>query len=179
MTGCPFPLYADHSTQLYKTLGMRRSLSLGPRDPEYIQHSLAAGVMKSIVQGLKRLPSGDIGKAGDLSVNGGEFLFSREDSATEWTISWSHCMLNSRDHSEIDVLRRQLRHEGSLSDHRPTTSSTSSTASTINTFVCKDNVCDYIPDDMRRSLSIRNSSWSTKAGQLFRSTSVRKSIIRV
>ena len=101
---------------------MKSSLSLGSRDPEYIRHSIVAGIGKSIVQGLRRIPSGDVMSAGDMRLNGGEFLFEAEggDRAAlpEATgqagfksveVNWHHVMDNTRDHVEISDLRRVLK----------------------------------------------------------------------
>lgn len=100
---------------------MQRSLSLGWNAPNYIQHTLAAGVVKSIVQGVKRIPAGDVMKAGDLSQNGGEYLFEVEGGDTRSThreawskikgnaglnvqVTFCHRMRNTRDHTEIPRL---------------------------------------------------------------------------
>ncbi|EXJ80100.1 hypothetical protein A1O3_08386 [Capronia epimyces CBS 606.96] len=117
LTQCPYPVYADPSTRLYSILGMHRTLSLGPKTPGYIQHSLVRGAVKSAWQVVKRVGSGDAMGGGDWDVNGGEFLFVRHDhgassarraaSSTRagsappgWEVHWCHRMLNSRDHTE-------------------------------------------------------------------------------
>jgi hypothetical protein len=121
LTSCPYPIYADPTTRLFDLLGMHRTLSLGWHAPNYIHHSLAAGVAKSIVQGVKRIPAGDVTKAGDLSQNGGEYLFEVEGVDTRSTkqehgykpkgndglkvkVPFCHRMRNSRDHTEIAQL---------------------------------------------------------------------------
>jgi hypothetical protein len=100
---------------------MKRTLSLGWHAPDYIHHSLAAGVVKSIGQAMKRLPEGDMFKAGDFSQNGGEYLFEVEGLDTRNTkqkdgykpkenvglkvrVTFCHRMRNSRDHTEIPQL---------------------------------------------------------------------------
>lgn len=113
LTNCPYPIYADPSTKLYDTLGMHRSLSLGHKSPEYIQHSLFIGMLKSIVQGVKRIPTGDVLAAGNLNVNGGEFLFIRDgnessSSNNSFSLKWCYKMKNSRDHTEIQQLQKIL-----------------------------------------------------------------------
>ncbi len=117
ITQCPWPVYTDPTSKLYEVLGMQRSLSLGSRNPGYIQHSLVVGALKSMMQGLKRIPTGDIWEAGDMSVNGGEFLFVREsvmgeeslaDAETAWRVRWCHRMRNTRDHTEVDHLKTVL-----------------------------------------------------------------------
>lgn len=112
LTHCPYPLYTDPSAQLYKKLGMQRSWSLGDKAPDYIQQSLLLGGLKSIVQGLKRLPTGDVTKAGEMDQNGGEFLFVRTGDegfwGDDWQVDWCHRMRNTRDHTEISELKRIL-----------------------------------------------------------------------
>jgi hypothetical protein len=121
LTSCPYPIYADPTTRLFNLLGMKRTLSLGWKAPDYIHHTLAAGVVKSIVQGVKRIPAGDVTKAGDLSQNGGEYLLEVEGVDTRSTqeehghnekgntglkvkVAFCHRMRNSRDHTEIPRL---------------------------------------------------------------------------
>ena len=119
LTSCPYPIYADPSTQLYTLLGMTRSLSLGRKDPAYIQHTLAAGIAKSIVQGLRRVKTGDVMRAGNMSVNGGEFLLQvtgrgrmasrpKDNNDLELSVTFCHRMANTRDHAEVQELRRAL-----------------------------------------------------------------------
>jgi hypothetical protein len=114
LTHCPYPLYTDPRGELYRKLGMQKSWSLGARSPEYIQQNLLLGGFKSVIQGLKRLPAGDVGRAGDMSQNGGEFLFVRQPGdgeggwADEWQVQWCHRMRNTRDHTEIPHLRMLL-----------------------------------------------------------------------
>ena len=116
ITQCPWPIYTDPTTRLYEMLGMQRSLSLGSRSPGYIQHSLVMGALKSVVQGLKRIPTGDVWGAGEMSVVGGEFLFVREKSVCQekyggeqdWRVRCCHRMRNTRDHTEVDDLKAVL-----------------------------------------------------------------------
>lgn len=79
VTQCPYPIYSDPSTRLYDMLGMYRTLSLGDKAPEYIQHSLLAGAVKSAWQIVRRVGTGDAMGGGDWHVNGGEFVFVRTD----------------------------------------------------------------------------------------------------
>lgn len=105
---------------------MQRSLSLGRKGPDYIQHTLAAGMMKSIVQGVRRIGAGDVMKAGDMRQNGGEFVLevsgadqrsNNVEIAGETKgnrglgnvqVMFCHRMQNSRDHTEIPQLARLL-----------------------------------------------------------------------
>lgn len=117
-TACPYPIYTDPSRRLYDILGMARTLSLGHRDPEYIRHSLLSGMMKSVVQGVKRLSEGDAFRGGDMRQIGGEFLYEtggygnrNNDNINdnpEVRVTWCHRMKNTRDHAEIPVLLRML-----------------------------------------------------------------------
>ncbi|KAK7509701.1 AhpC/TSA antioxidant enzyme-domain-containing protein [Phyllosticta citriasiana] len=100
-TGCPFPIFADPTTSLYAQLGMQRSLSLGHKKPEYLNRTsvvqtTVAGIYQSIKSGRGALQGGDIRQIG------GEVLFEDEQ------VTWIHRMKNTRDHSEIQELRRVL-----------------------------------------------------------------------
>lgn len=97
-------MYADPSTELYNTLGMQRSLKLGDRRPVYIQRTLTGNMLRSVIQGVKRMPKGDVGKAGAWDVNGGEFLFELQSENDDWRLRWCHQMENSRDHTEVEDL---------------------------------------------------------------------------
>jgi hypothetical protein len=132
-TNCPFPIYADPTCRLYATLGMTRTLALGPR-PEYMRKGMLYSMARSVVQGLKQLKGGLAAKAGDLQQVGGEFLFEPvagvADDATaasrlstpasseadgiseEKRVTWCHRMRNTRDHAEIPELREVLGFNG-------------------------------------------------------------------
>ncbi|KAI0394650.1 hypothetical protein F5Y17DRAFT_426946 [Xylariaceae sp. FL0594] len=136
-TNCPFPVYADPTTQLYKELGMVRTLSLGPR-PAYLQNTtLAQTVVTGILQGLKQAKSGLMFKMGDQRQVGGEFLFEpasktletpiasplqgtdkelspdeQPRKAEEKCITWCHRMRTTRDHAEIPELMEVLGIQG-------------------------------------------------------------------
>ena len=98
-TACPFPIYADPSRKLYDMLGMSRTLNLGQK-PDYIKQSMLAGMGKSILQGLKmgRKAAG----GGDVRQVGGEMLFENG------RVVWCHRMKNTRDHAEVDELKKVL-----------------------------------------------------------------------
>ena len=125
-TQCPFDIYADPSSRLYDILGMHRTLSMGVKAPEYIEHSLFSGAVKSAWQIVRRVGNGDAMGGGDWDVNGGEYLFVRSatrsrsssrspsrsrtrsrsassqgSTTLEWQTSWCHRMFNSRDHTEL------------------------------------------------------------------------------
>lgn len=99
-TNCPFPVFADPTTKLYSQLGMTRTLSMGPKRPDYIKTGTAVNAVTSMIQCIK---SGKgIVQGGDLRQVGGEMLF--EDGE----VTWVHRMKNTRDHAEIDELRKVL-----------------------------------------------------------------------
>ncbi|KAK4940689.1 hypothetical protein LTR10_019199 [Elasticomyces elasticus] len=150
LTECPFTIYADPSTRLYDILGMHRTLSMGPKNPEYIQRSLVGNAVKSAWQILRRVGTGDAMSGGDLDVNGGEFLFVHRNttknnhhmsglnrhptisrrlvstasssslSTIQWEVSWCHRMLNSRDHTELAGLETQVLGASSQTGSRTT-----------------------------------------------------------
>ncbi|OCK84977.1 hypothetical protein K432DRAFT_378041 [Lepidopterella palustris CBS 459.81] len=105
-SNCPFPIYADPTRKLYDLLGMTNTLDLGKK-PEYIQTSLFATTVQSIVQVLKTGRDGL--KGGDIRQVGGEFMF--EDGR----VVWCHRMRNTRDHAEVTELRKIL----GLDDSKP------------------------------------------------------------
>ena len=135
-TECPFPIYADPSKELYARLGMIRTLSLGPKRPQYMQYSLPSAMVRSIYQGLKAGRSAF--KGGDYWQVGGEFIF--EDGQ----IIWCHRMRNTRDHAEIPETRRQLGLDGAKPPLRKTFSSGIRRSSS----------------QLQRRLSDRRKSWS-------------------
>jgi hypothetical protein len=100
-TGCPFPVYADPSRRLYAALGMARTLRPGAVRPQYQRLSMLANGVRSIVQGLR---SGrGAARGGDVRQVGGEFLFVRGG-----TVAWCHRMRNTRDHTEVAMLKQRL-----------------------------------------------------------------------
>ncbi len=110
---------------------MTKTLSLGNKDPDYIQHTIVSGMVKSIAQGLKRIGSGDVMQAGDFRQVGGEFLFEVAGRGTRLSeakpgnkalnkleVTWCHRMKNTRDHAELPVLKRVLGLEQIEGDER-------------------------------------------------------------
>ena len=150
---------------------MQRSLSLGFKGPAYIQHSLTSGMVKSIVQGLKRIPAGDVMQAGNLDVNGGEFLLERCNSnngsgfVQGWQISWSHCMMNTRDHAEMKDLKEVLSINSEPTVEIPGRS---------RLILEKEDSSGSV----RRSLSLRRKSWMMKEGNLTRMNSTRRTALQ-
>lgn len=109
MTGIPdeWQVFTDPSTKLYRSLGMLKTYSMGHHMPQYIHRSTLSSMAKSVSQVVKRLPNHDILAAGDMNVQGGEFLF--QSNGASWTSTWQHRMAHSRDHTEINDL---LKHVG-------------------------------------------------------------------
>lgn len=99
-TNCPFPIFADPTTRLYAQLGMSRTLSMGPKRPDYIKAGMVSTTVQSMVQCIKSGKA--IVQGGDIRQVGGEMLFEDE------RVTWVHRMKNTRDHAEIDELRRVL-----------------------------------------------------------------------
>ncbi|KAK4500541.1 hypothetical protein PRZ48_008730 [Zasmidium cellare] len=108
-TGCPFPMFADPSRQLFKKLGMVLSLKTGKETPEYMKDiskaQWLAGQVKTIKDSLKD-PEGirkrDIVRGGNPLQIGGEFLFD------DGEVIWCHRMQHYRDHTEMGALRKIL-----------------------------------------------------------------------
>lgn len=124
VTGCPFPIYADPTKQLYNELGMVRTLALGAR-PEYMRKGMVSSVANGFIQALKQIKRGLATKAGDMQQVGGEFLFEPvgdmmasplvtpiQGDGEEKRITWCHRMRNTRDHAEIPELKEVLGLDG-------------------------------------------------------------------
>lgn len=126
-TACPFPIYTDPSRGLFDALGMTKTLALGTR-PSYLRRSMASNIAASVVQGLGQLKAGLATRSGDQRQVGGEFLFEPADLASpvpevpegwgkgdgeeygaeEKRVGWCHRMRTTRDHAEVDVLKKVL-----------------------------------------------------------------------
>lgn len=108
-TNCPFPIFADPTRNLFKSLGMTATLNIGSSRPDYMKDispaAWAAGQFKTVNASLKD-PDGirkrDILRGGHLLQVGGEFLF--EDGQ----VVWCHRMKNMRNHAEVSVIRKLL-----------------------------------------------------------------------
>ncbi|KAL8852204.1 MAG: hypothetical protein Q9221_002914 [Calogaya cf. arnoldii] len=135
-TECLYPIYADPSKKLYAELGMARTLSLGPKAPQYMQYSLPSAVIRAIYQNLKA--GRGAFKGGDYWQVGGEFIFD------DGEVTWCHRMKNTRDHVEVPELRRQLGLDGAKPPLRKTFSSGIRRSSS----------------QLGRQLSDRRKSWS-------------------
>jgi len=103
VTGCPFPIFADPTRQVFKNLGMNINFNaVRNKRPDYMKdisplkwvHQQTAGQMK--VKGLKKF------RGGNVFQIGGEFLFQ------DGQIAWCHRMRNFRNHAEVDTIKRVL-----------------------------------------------------------------------
>jgi len=103
-TACPFPIYADPSKRLYSSLGMTRTLNLGPKSPEYMQLSIPSSAFRSFIQALRSGSKALSG--GDFWQVGGEFVIE------EGRAVWCHRMRNTRDHAEFGLLKEELGYNG-------------------------------------------------------------------
>jgi peroxiredoxin len=100
-TKCPFSIYADPTRKLYDAFGMIRTLSLGDKKPDYIKSSFLSSLTKSA---LSQLSAGSaMFQGGDIYQVGGEYLINERGD-----IIWSHNMNNTRDHVEVNELRKIL-----------------------------------------------------------------------
>lgn len=177
-------LYADPSTKLYEALGMHKSLSMGDHNPRYIRRSLAENMLASIMQGVRRIPEGDVRGAGSWKTNGGEFLFEWQEQAEDWKLVWCHRMRNSRDHTEVDELSRIIGLGGPVSvnvseqmNSKTTTGAQSSSVASGDDSILHEKL-EKVPSSspntgLRRSLSVRRQSWVIKTSALRRSLSIR------
>lgn len=86
---------------------------MGKKRPKYMEgNSMFAASMRSIMQGLTWNAGKGAMKGGNFSQNGGEFLFVK--TGETWDTSFVHRMRNTRDHSEVDALRRVLKMPSAL-----------------------------------------------------------------
>lgn len=97
-TNCKFEVYTDPSRALYLSLDMVSNLSLGDRKPDYIKKSLLASAMGGTWSVITQ-PTASPGKK---SQNGGEFIF------VDGVLKWCRRMRNTRDHAEVEELRKIL-----------------------------------------------------------------------
>ncbi|KLJ11136.1 hypothetical protein EMPG_13588 [Blastomyces silverae] len=116
-TKCPFPIYTDPTRCLYALFDMKMTLDAGNHAPDYSPSSMFSLVTRGITYTLGRLLSGDMLQSGNKSQNGGELLFEAEfangaaedgDEEIKVTIPFCHIMKNTRDHSEVSILRTIL-----------------------------------------------------------------------
>lgn len=101
-TQCPYPIFADPTRQLFKTLGMGVTFNaIGPRRPEYMKHigkrQWVNGQLSEMAAAGKRRWMG-----GSILQLGGEFLFQ------DGEVIWCHRMRNYRGHAEMETIKRIL-----------------------------------------------------------------------
>ncbi|OAL71534.1 hypothetical protein A7D00_4438 [Trichophyton violaceum] len=114
-TRCPFAIYSDQTTELFRIFAMRRNLLVGKDAPSFSPRSDFSLMLSGIKQGLKRLFKGDAFKAGSPRQNGGELLFEFEREPPLKTsgilairVTWCHIMETTRDHAPINVIKKVL-----------------------------------------------------------------------
>lgn len=100
-TKTPFPIYADPTRKIYDVLGMTKTLSLGSKSPRYMRQPIYKLSFKSMLMALHSGRNATSG--GDFWQVGGEFVFDADG-----TVSWCHRMRNTRDHAEMDELRKAI-----------------------------------------------------------------------
>ena len=71
MTGSKFSIYADPQQQLYKLFDLNRTLSSGPKKPDYISFGIGTAIWKGVVNSIKS--GSGIFKTGDIQQVGGEY----------------------------------------------------------------------------------------------------------
>lgn len=173
-------VYSEPTTKLYKVLGMHRSLSIGHHNPDYVQRSFSSNMLRSMIQGLRRIPQGDVGSAGAFDVQGGEFLFETT-SNNEMQLKWCHRMQHSRDHTEVEDLLCAigLQKEPTMeivmkkSHHQRTQTMpvVLDQATVLNEKLEHSSVSRK--NSLQRSMSLRRQGWRIKSAGLGRSISIR------
>ncbi|KIJ66638.1 hypothetical protein HYDPIDRAFT_109750 [Hydnomerulius pinastri MD-312] len=103
-TLCPFPIYADPTRKLYHTLGMTiETLARTPANEErksYLRKGDVANALSSMWRGPLKNPS-LIGKQGNISQLGGEFVFEPGPKCV-----FASRMQHTQDHVEVAELMK-------------------------------------------------------------------------
>jgi len=102
-TGFKGEVYANPDRKLYDTLGLVSNLQTTPKGEErrsYLTRSLLGGTLWSIWRGPLKNPL-HIGKQGNISQNGGDFVFGPGTSC-----SYSSRMKHTEDHVEVPELMK-------------------------------------------------------------------------
>ncbi|PGH10017.1 hypothetical protein GX51_00283 [Blastomyces parvus] len=115
-TKCSFPIYTDPTRCLHALFDMKMTLDAGNHAPDYSPSSVPTLVVRGVTMTLSRLLNGDMLQSGNKWQNGGELLFEAEfangagdgDEEIKVTVPFCHIMKNTRDHSEVSVLRTIL-----------------------------------------------------------------------
>ncbi|KAI0723889.1 AhpC/TSA antioxidant enzyme-domain-containing protein [Cerioporus squamosus] len=98
------PMYADPSRKLYSTLGLVQNLDTTPAGQEkrsYLGRSIIGNVLHSLWQGPLKNPQ-HVGKQGNISQNGGEFIFGPGETCT-----YASRMRHTEDHVEVEDLVKE------------------------------------------------------------------------
>jgi len=103
-TGFEGRIYADPTRTLYHHFGMIENIAAGGKDEP--KASYIGGSFSTIATSIMRALRDPIhwGKQGNISQNGGEFIFGPGD-----TCSLAHRMRNSTDHLDVEKLVKQVR----------------------------------------------------------------------
>ncbi|KAK6543135.1 hypothetical protein TWF694_007055 [Orbilia ellipsospora] len=95
----PFPVYTDHSREIYKAFGMGRTLQGPAKKPAYVRTSVVAMGLKAFRHVLKSAASGGaLWDAGDMSQVGGEW-FIRNGK-----LEWGHRMPDTAGHMSAEEI---------------------------------------------------------------------------
>jgi len=98
-TNCSFPIYAEPTQKLYSILGMVKTLNPGAK-PKFLKDYGMLGLLAKPFSQI--LSWGGALKGGDIQQVGGEFLFVNGECV------WCHRMKTTRDHIEIDDLKKVM-----------------------------------------------------------------------
>lgn len=92
---CPFTILTDPTRELFKKLGMRWSVSLGPQRPDYMKDISVMKVLKNQIRDVSSsikdadgIRKRDVFRGGNMLQIGGEFLF--EDGQVIWCHRMRH-----------------------------------------------------------------------------------------
>ncbi|EIM83215.1 uncharacterized protein STEHIDRAFT_148818 [Stereum hirsutum FP-91666 SS1] len=102
-TGFKGSIYADPDRALYRALDMKENMKgtpAGEKKRGYLQDSIVQNVVGAFKRGFKHPLN--IGKQGNVSQNGGEFVFGPGD-----TCSFASRMQHTEDHVEIADLMKE------------------------------------------------------------------------
>lgn len=105
-TGCKYDVYTDPTRAIYLALGMVSNLSLGERKPDYIKKNFAG----SVVGGIMEILTNPMASPGKKSQNGGEWIF------VDGVLRWCRRMRNTRDHTEVEELKKVLESQRETGD---------------------------------------------------------------
>jgi hypothetical protein len=135
-------MYTDPTGRLYDVLHMISTLEFG-KAPQYNKNNIFLLVMRSLWQVVAWQGGRQATRSGDWKRVGGEFLFERKDGQDsgmgEWGVTFCHRMRHTRDHMEVDQMRRLLC-DGELGNDESRL--TGNVDVKIKDFGCADGECD-------------------------------------